>query len=118
MRLLLTGSLCALVLVITSYASAAPPANQTTSGTDTQNWDRKRPSSTRFTVLAEFNNTAVRDNETGLVWEQSPDPRFHHWGTTPETFGRDSAPFYCAQNRVGGRYGWRLPSFVELASLL
>jgi hypothetical protein len=33
----------------------------------TQNWDKKLPSDARFTILADFNYQAVRDNETGLV---------------------------------------------------
>jgi hypothetical protein len=36
------------------------------------NWDKNLPSASRFTILHDFNNEAVRDNETGLVWERSP----------------------------------------------
>ena len=65
-----------------------------------------------------LNGGGVKDSETELVWETSPDPGWHTWGAAPELFGRDSAPFYCAQKRVGGRMGWRLPSVDELASLI
>jgi hypothetical protein len=39
----------------------------------TQNWDKNLPSASRFTVLANFGGAAVRDNNTGLVWEQAAD---------------------------------------------
>lgn len=52
---------------------------------------------------------AVRDNETGLVWEQSKDATLRTW------FG---AIFHCAQREVGGRKGWHLPLREQLASLV
>ena len=75
----------------------------------TQNWDKVLPASERFVVLEAFNNAAVRDNETGLVWERSPDATSNTWS---------AARFICATKIVGGRKGWRLPSFAELASLV
>jgi hypothetical protein len=36
------------------------------------NWDKALPSAQRFVLLASVNNDAVRDNNTGLVWEKSP----------------------------------------------
>ena len=45
----------------------------------TQSWDKNLPSASRFTVLAAFNNEAVRDNNTGLVWEQSPITSTQSW---------------------------------------
>lgn len=53
--------------------------------------------------------TAVLDNETGLVWDRSPSPDVWRW---------DSAVRRCHIREVGGRYGWRLPTVEELASLL
>ena len=75
----------------------------------TPNWDKALPASSRFVVLAAFTNDAVRDNETGLVWELSPK-------TTPQNWSL--ARFACAQSTVGGQRGWRLPFLPELASLL
>jgi len=63
----------------------------------TQNWDKVLPAAHRFVVLGAFNNDAVRDNETGLVWEKSPD-------TTPMAWS--DARGACANKNVGGRKGW------------
>jgi hypothetical protein len=83
----------------------------------TQNWDKTLPandpggacpaSSSRFECV--MNGAAVRDNETGLVWEQSPSATQFLWADA-----RDA----CAILALGGRYGWRLPSVVELTSCL
>ena len=62
----------------------------------------------RFVVLASYNNEAVYDKETGLVWEQVPGPT----AVWPE------ALFRCNQKRHGNRKGWRLPTIQELASLI
>ncbi|MEQ1796083.1 MAG: DUF1566 domain-containing protein [Nitrospira sp.] len=80
-------------------------------GNYTQRWDTNHPSATRFTVLTEFNGAAVRDNNTGLVWEQSPAT------FTPGPTWND-ARLQCIDKNVGGTRGWRLPSVVELASLI
>ncbi len=80
-------------------------------GSYTMRWDANKPSTSRFTVLAEFGNAAVRDNNTGLVWEQMP-TMVLDW---------TSARFQClnkAVPAVGGTRGWRLPSVTELTSLM
>lgn len=82
-------------------------------GTDlsgvTQNWNKKLPPASRFTILADFNNEAVQDYETGLVWMRASSATPNDWpGSTS----------YCLQQRVGGRSGFRVPGVVELASLL
>jgi hypothetical protein len=80
----------------------------------TPSWDQKIQCDTsatcpRFIVLANWNNEAVLDRETGLVWEKSP--------TGSTTW--DSASFACLKNKaVGNRLGWRLPTIQELASLI
>ena len=83
----------------------------------TQNWDKTLPAndpggpcpnnSSRFTCV--FGGAAVRDNETGLVWEQSPSIATQTW---------TNAVDHCAEKTVGRRKGWRSPSFAELASLV
>jgi hypothetical protein len=77
-------------------------------GNQTLRWDTNNPSTARFTVLADFGNAAVRDNNTGLVWEQSPST-MAMW---------TDARTQCLEKSVGGTRGWRLPSVVELASLI
>jgi hypothetical protein len=63
----------------------------------------------RFRVLEEFNNMAVLDAETQFVWERRPSKTVRLW---------PNARLICAQKDVGGRGGWRLPSFYELSSLV
>ena len=81
-----------------------------------QNWDKKLDStngdangcnSDRFTCL--WDNTVVRDNETGLVWEREPDTSTRSW---------KNAILYCNPREVGGRKGWHLPTVDQLASLV
>jgi len=75
-----------------------------------ESWDDKIPSaSLRFRVLSEFNNEAVLDRETQLVWQRSPDIFTLDW---------KNARFGCANLTTGNRKGWRLPSIPELASLV
>ena len=54
------------LVLMTNSAQAAPPSLPNTSS-----WDKNLPSDTRFTTVF---TGAVRDNNTGLVWEQAPDP--------------------------------------------
>jgi len=69
-------------------------------------WDRKLPASLRFYVLTDWNNAAVLDKETGLVWERTVSGG--QW---------EVARNYCANQTTGSRTGWRLPSLHELNSL-
>lgn len=75
----------------------------------TQNWDKKFPSTSRFTALSDFGGAAVRDEETGLVWETTPETSEMSW---------TDARTLCADKDIGGRKGWRLPSTSELSSLV
>jgi Protein of unknown function (DUF1566) len=81
----------------------------------TQNWDKVLPAAQRFTVLSSFNGEAVRDNETGLVWEKAPATATIPWNSVG---GNDFASNVCIQKTVGGRKGWRLPTVAELASVI
>src|SRR5262245_16126723 len=76
----------------------------------------------RFVVLNSFNGEAVLDNETGLVWEQSPGDTDRD-GDVDQDDALDwySALSHCYKKAVGGRInrkGWRLPTIEELASLV
>lgn len=92
----------------------------------TPSWDQKLQCDTpatcpRFIVLSNWNNAAVLDRETGLVWERSPlssctDPLFckvlepgHR--TWPDAQER------CIYLNIANRGGWRLPTLQELISL-
>lgn len=72
-------------------------------------WSRKLPAPERFVVLAEFNNEAVLDKETGLVWQALLSTEPQYWG---------GAEAYCNTLSVNGRKGWRLPTIQELTSLV
>lgn len=91
--------------VLTKLGSAGGGGEE---GNYTSRWDTSKPSALRFTVLTELGNAAVRDNNTGLVWEKSP--------SVPTTW--TDARMQCIDKNVGGTRGWRLPSVVELASLI
>lgn len=74
-----------------------------------QRWDQNLPAGSRFTVLAAFQNQAVLDNNTGLVWEQSP---------ALSTGDFQDSTYACANKNIGGTKGWRLPAAPELGSLV
>ena len=63
--------------------------------------------SSRFTPV--FNGAAVKDNSTGLMWEQEPDREHDVWGASVAR---------CATKEVGGQKGWRAPSVDELKTLI
>ena len=93
-----------------------------------QNWDKKLDAangdvngcnSTRFTCLwpdGGGNFTAVRDNETGLVWDRSPEIT----GGPNQNGSREwtNAIDTCTARAVGGRRGFHLPMKEQLGSLV
>ncbi len=74
--------------------TSEPPANE---------------SKPRFEVLVEYNNLAVRDNESGLIWEKSPNTG---------TINFYGAWMQCARRDLHMQMGWRLPATAELTSLM
>ncbi len=104
-RSVLIGSM---VVAGSSPAISASDVNPLTPSSE-RNWDKKLPSAARFTVLSAFGDAAVRDDETGLVWEKTVETTEMSW---------TDARALCADKDVGGRKGWRLPSISELASLV
>jgi hypothetical protein len=99
------------VLAATKAASAQAesPKSGGEEADETLSWDTVLPASQRFVVLAAFNNDAVLDKETGLVWEKSPQSA---------AVSLPNARLACANKAIGGRKGWRLPALPELASLV
>jgi hypothetical protein len=94
-------------LLVTAFALtlfASPLAAQV--GTT---WDKQFSGPTRYRILGDFGNAAVFDKETGLVWEKSP---------STVTFNPAEAHAHCNTALVGNRFGWRLPTIQELASLI
>ena len=61
----------------------------------------------RFTLV--MNGMAVKDNQTGLIWEREPDREHDVWSRSNER---------CATKDVGGQKGWRGPSVDELKTLI
>ena len=97
----------------------------------TPSWDQKLQCDTqstcpRFVVLSNWNNAAVLDRETGLVWERSPlapcvsSPPLFVCSTAED--GRrnwSQARGHCIRGvTAGNRGGWRLPTTQELRSLI
>ena len=107
----LVGSLFAIgARASSAFAEPQPNPDRTTDVSALpQNWSKKLPSASRFTVLSAFGDAAVRDDETGLVWERTLETTELSW---------TDARAACADKDVGGRKGWRLPSISELASLV
>ncbi len=84
-----------------------------------QSWSQKiDDADRRFEVLVDFNDEAVLDKETQLVWEQSPFGGNFPWADLLDPSFVRGAQRHCYNREVGGRKGWRLPTVEELASLV
>lgn len=93
MQILRAVCACLIVIGLVAVASQALAADSS--------------ASSRFTLL--LNGAAVKDNSTGLIWEQEPDREHDVWG---------SSVARCATKEVGGKKGWRAPSVDELKTLI
>lgn len=69
----------------------------------------------RFKVLKTFNSEAVLDQETGLVWQRDAGNGVANC-SNPASWS--TAVACCASARIGGRGGWRLPTYTEFYSLV
>jgi len=110
-RLILVIVLVALTLSVAAKAGAQTISNGPYYATPS--WDQTLACPTtascpRFIVLSNFNNLAVLDRETGLVWQQNPFAFEFEWA---------GAAAFCSVLNTGGRFGWRLPTLPELVSL-
>src|ERR1700712_2798406 len=79
----------------------------------TPSWDQTLPGATRLVLLSNFNNQAVLDRETGLVWLT-----FAQSSWFPGALTSERSLDYCASQSAGYRMGFRSPSASELASVL
>lgn len=107
-----TMSIAALRAGLLAVLAAPASAQITTTASGpyyaTPSWDQKLATA-RFVILANWNNEAVLDRETGLVWQLSPNNL---------AFDLHYATWSCHLTSTGGRRGWRLPRAEELSSLL
>ena len=108
--------ICGLITALVAVCSGVARAQTVAVGPyyATPSWDQTVACTTaascpRFVVLSNFANAAVLDRETGLVWEQSPSAAANDFRF---------AIYHCAFATIGGRGGWRMPTFHEMQSLL
>jgi hypothetical protein len=105
-----------ILLVITLLIIVGFGGNSVEAASGNIGWSQKLKCDTikscpRFVVLKAWDNAAVLDKETGLVWEQSPNNAitYYNWY---------EANAHCIQLQVSNRMGWRLPTVQELGSLI
>ncbi len=96
-----------LFLYVTAYATPVPDTGQTGDYTATFGEDSDYgPNVHSYTDLG---NGIVRDNVTGLEWQQS---------TASESYSREGAIAYCNGLTLGEHNDWRLPTVKELSALV
>jgi len=113
-------SVCGLSLLLISVGPARAGAQTTAVGPyyATPSWDQSLPASVRFVVLTNFNNAAVLDRETGLVWERSPSTSAFPIVVPPGQFGGSTAWERCDGLSIANHMGWRVPTIQELTTLI
>jgi len=105
----LVGGLCLLGYKLGGTPATVPSVKEELLAGVIKNRDKAMPAAERFVLLSDFNNEAVLDKTTGLVWERSPQPSTVTW---------NEARTICVKKTVGGQKGWRLPSPADLRSLV
>jgi hypothetical protein len=94
----MTKLYCATLMILLFAINAFP-----------ESWDKQINDPNRFKVLGAFNNEAVLDKETGLLWQKVPIISDRSWF---------AAWKFCQLSTTGNRAGWRLPTSEELRSLI
>lgn len=110
---MITRSIAGTLLALTLAATTAHAASGAGPYYASPAWSQKlactsQANCPRFVVLTDWNNEAVLDRETGLVWQRTPGD---------QADDRQGAAVQCISSSAGGRRGWRLPSVDELTSL-
>jgi hypothetical protein len=96
-------------------ASEAGPDCATTPDTDWANWPMPNSSqdieagSPNPASYVDNHDATVTDVVTGLMWQQQP---------APTTLAWNDAGKFCKDLRLATHADWRLPSYIELVSLL
>lgn len=78
------------------------------------NWNMPHPPSSRLPNPAKYDTSqsaVVIDDVTGLMWSRTGSP-------IDEELSFDGAVSYCAESEAGGYCDWRLPTRIELVSLV
>jgi hypothetical protein len=81
---------------------------------DWTQWSGSPPETSPTNYVINGDGTAT-DTVTGLVWQQDTPTETFAWSSTGAS---SSAQAYCAALNLGGHNGWRLPSIVELWSIV
>jgi len=105
----LVAGVCLLGYTLRSSSDTTPPMTEELLAEVIQDWHNSYPATQRFEKMAAFDHDAVLDRTTELVWEKSPQ-------TATMTY--NEARRFCVSRVVGGQKGWRLPSPIELRSLV
>jgi Protein of unknown function (DUF1566) len=113
-------SLLAVASAITILTSGSISAQTISPGPyyASPSWDQQLLAAQRFIVLQNWNNLAVLDRETGLVWERTPSTTPIPAILPPNEFSQNYAAGRCITLTLGGRAGWRVPTIQELESLV
>jgi hypothetical protein len=119
MKRLLLVSACLLVLPCAAFAGSLPDTGQTrcydedseiscpAPGQDFYGQDAQYSCNPRS--YTDLGNGIVRDNVTGLEWQQD---------TAPDTYRWQEAIDYCGNLMLGDHDDWRLPTIQELSTLV
>lgn len=107
--ILIAGSLILLGYMLITSPTTTPSEKDAVIAEIIRNWQQAHPAEKRFVVIPAFNNAAVLDKETGLVWELAPETTRVTWNEARAT---------CGPKITGGQKGWRLPSPAEMRSLV
>jgi hypothetical protein len=104
---IIAGLIIFFMTVVSAFAAPVPDTGQTQSYTDTFGEDSD------YTInphsYTDLGNGIVRDDVTGLEWQQVPPTDTYTW---------EDAVTYCDNLVLGGKSDWRMPTIKELSILI